>query len=62
MIDGLLANEADWRLTPIEVRKHKGFENATDEDVENIIDTLALLGRALYEAHSMQQGKENPTK
>lgn len=40
----IFENETDWRLTPEEIRAVKGFEDATDDDVENIINTFALLG------------------
>lgn len=56
----LLANETEWRLTPKEIRSEKGFEDASDEDVELIQSTFSLLTLALFESCQLdcQQNKE----
>ena len=61
-MNNVFDNEADWRLTPEEIRACKGFENATDDDVENIINTFALLGQAFYESYLMEQNKDYSPK
>ena len=45
-------NSSEWRLTIDEVRSCKGFENITDYEAENIIDTLVKLSIVAYESKS----------
>ena len=40
----------EWALTPREIRSVKGFENASEEDIELIIKTFALLSMAYFES------------
>lgn len=57
-MNNIFENEADWRLTPEEIRAVKGFEDATDDDVENIINTFTLLGQAFYEGYISEMRNE----
>ena len=57
-MNDLKANEAEWRLTPEEIRSVEGFENSSDEDVELIQSTLSLLALAFYEGYLMEQNKD----
>ena len=45
-------NSSEWRLTIDEIRSCKGFEDITDEEAENIIDTLVKLSIVAYESKS----------
>ena len=40
----------EWSLTSKEVKSVKGFENASEEDVDLIISTFTLLSLALFES------------
>lgn len=42
--------EYEWSLTDEEIRSEKGFENATDEDIQLIRQTFALLSLAMFES------------
>ena len=50
----LLAKEADWQLTSEEIRSEKGFEDATDADIELIQRTFSLLTMALFESCQLE--------
>lgn len=43
-------DEYEWSLTDDEIRSEEGFENATDEDIQLIRETFALLSLALFES------------
>ncbi len=43
-------DEYEWSLTDEEIRSEEGFENATDEDVQLIRQTFALLSLAMFES------------
>ena len=57
-MNDLKANEAEWRLTPEEIRSVKGYEDTNDEDIELIQRTLSLLALAFYEGYLMEQNKD----
>ena len=61
-MNDLIANEAEWQLTPEEIRSAEGFENASDEDVELIQSTFSLLALAFYEGYLMEQEKNSLSK
>jgi hypothetical protein len=61
-MNDLIANEAEWRLTPEEIRSAKGFEDATDEDVELIQTTFSLLALAFYEGYILELNKDSLIK
>ncbi len=51
----MLTNESkdekyEWSLTDEEIRSEEGFENATEEDIQLIRETFALLSLALFES------------
>jgi hypothetical protein len=60
-MNDLLANEAEWQLTPEEIRNVEEFENATDEDVELIQSTLSLLTLALFESCQLEYQQNTET-
>lgn len=53
-MNDLIANEAEWRLTPEEIRNVKGYEDTSDEDVELMQRTFSLLALAFYEVYLME--------
>jgi hypothetical protein len=55
----LIENEAEWKLTPEEIRSEKGFEDTTKEDVELIQKTLSLLAMAFYESYQLELQQKN---
>ena len=50
--------KAPKRLTVDELRKFKGFENYTDEQAEESIQTLETLSILFYELHNKEKQKE----
>jgi hypothetical protein len=54
----LIANEAEWLLTPEEIRSVKGYEDTSDEDIELIQRTFSLLALAFYEGYLTEQNKD----
>jgi transcription initiation factor TFIIIB Brf1 subunit/transcription initiation factor TFIIB len=53
--------KAHKRLTIAELRNCKGFENYSDEQAEETINTLEKLSMLLYELHMKEKQKEkNP--
>ena len=61
-MNDLKANEAEWRLTPEEIRSVKGYEDTSDEDIELIQKTFSLLALAFYEGYLMEQNKDYLSK
>lgn len=57
-MNNIFDNEAEWRLTPEEIRNVEGFENSSYEDVELIQSTFSLLSLAFYEGYLMEQNKD----
>lgn len=54
----IIDNEAEWLLTPEEIRSVKGYEDTNDEDIELIQRTFSLLALAFYEVYLMEQNKD----
>ena len=50
--------KAHKRLTIDELRKCKGFENYSDEQAEETIQTLETLSILFYELHNKERQKE----
>ena len=50
-------NDGRFFLTPEQVRADSNFKDATDEEVENIIDTLHQLSLITYELICKEKGE-----
>ena len=44
-----------WRMTVEELRKFEGFENISEEEAENIIDSLVQLAKVAYEIKQIEK-------
>lgn len=47
------------RLTVAELRKHKGFENFTDQEAEEAITSLAIYADILYHNYTIYKNSDS---
>jgi len=57
-----MGKQGKERLTIEDVRKHKGFENCTDEQINAVIDTVEQLALLIYRrinrTHNLNPGHD----